>query len=308
MIVKSLFGRRRCLGFSVVALAFTLSTAALPAAAQINLSDIVAGGNGDGLGWTPEDDVDVGGGKFAAINLDNGTFMTRAEIDQFHDYTVEGDGFNPSPSAGAPFARPDDTEEVEGGRFIDSVFFLSSLDVALNQEGVSFPYLAGDEWPTSWNHVLSNRTHYIDQGYEDIFAGGTTDWETGIGLHASAGITFDLDAIREEHGADKVVSFSTFVGVDRCGGLLNSYIIFSDEDGIIDDPNVSGWSRQALIKPPESGMRSRGKSYRSSEDTRMGLAPPPSPRPKRSPPPPSRLWGHTPTKRSPQRYWAVTRS
>jgi len=221
----------------VVALAFTLSTAALPAAAQINLSDIVAGGNGDGLGWTPEDDVDGGGGKFAAINLDNGTFMTRAEIGQFHDYTVEGDGFNPSPSAGAPFARPDDTEEVEGGRFIDSVFFLSSLDVALSQEGVSFPYLAGDEWPNSWNHVLSNRTHYIDHGYEDIFAGGTTDWETGIGLHASAGITFDLDAIREEHGADKVVSFSTFVGVDRCGGLLNSYIIFSDEDGIIDDPN-----------------------------------------------------------------------
>ena len=234
-MLRSFLSRRGLLEFSISAL--LVACWLTPISAQINLSDIVAGGNGDGLGWTPDDDLDLGGDKFAAVNLDNGTFMTRAEVDPFHNNTTDQDGINPSPCEGAPFAFPDDTEEVDGGRFIDSVFLLNSLDVALNQEEVTFPYLAGDEWGNSWNHILSNRTHDIDKGREDIFAGGNANWETGIGIHSAAGITFDLDAIREEHGADKVVSFSTFIGADRCGALINFYVIFSDADGVIDDPN-----------------------------------------------------------------------
>ncbi len=208
-----------------------------PTLAQINLSDIVAGGDGRGLGWTQDDDIDFGGDKYAAVNLDNGTFMTRLEVDGFHNGTVDTDGVNPSPCEGAPFSDPTATGDVPGGEFIDSVFFLPNLTVPLNSAGITFPYKAGDEWGNSWNHVLSNRTHDIDKGREDIFAGGSANWETGIGIHASAGITFDLDAIREEHGAENVHSFSTFIGADRCGALINFYVIFSDDEGIIDDPN-----------------------------------------------------------------------
>ena len=80
----------------LVILALGLALWATPASAQLNLSDIVAGGDGSELGWTPEDDIDAGGSKYAGVNLDNGTFMTRLEIDPLHgntfDLVRQGDG------------------------------------------------------------------------------------------------------------------------------------------------------------------------------------------------------------------------
>ena len=107
---RSLLSRRRWLEFSLSALLVACWLA--PVSAQINLSDIVAGGTGEGLGWTSDDDVEFGGEKYAAVNLANGTFMTRSETDLFHNGTTDTDGINPSPVEGAIFEFPRDFDEV----------------------------------------------------------------------------------------------------------------------------------------------------------------------------------------------------
>ena len=181
----------------------------------ISVADFVAGGDG------------TGSGEFAAVSTDAGTFLTREVVDTFHNDTADTDGINPSPAE---------------SKFIDSVFFLTDAIFPINSAGVEFEFRPEEPWPNSWNHILANKTHDIDKDppIEEIFAGGM-EWATGVGVHASAGITFDLSEIRAEHGNAAVHTFSTFAGNDNCGGGgdITLYIIYSDGQGIIEDDQAA---------------------------------------------------------------------
>src|SRR5690606_17963177 len=178
----------------------------------IDLGDIVAGGDGTGTG------------SFAAVNIDSGFFLDRTTVDGLHADSIDTDGINPSP--------------VVDSDLIDSVFFFSGDFSPINLEGVLFEFLLDEPWTGSYNHILANKTHDIDKGIEDVIAGGTT-FDAGIGIHASAGITFDLEALRDTHGESAVGTLHTFAGVDGCGGNISLYVIYSDDEGIIEDPNAN---------------------------------------------------------------------
>ncbi len=212
----------------------TLLCSSIPLHAQdgefINLADIVAGGDGRGLGGGANADR-----VFTAVNIDTGTFLTETEVEAFHRNTSDEDGINPSP--------------VEESDSIDSVFFMSQDILPINSAEVEMTWEPGDPAAGSWNHILSNFVHQLDAGDRGIEAASRRDFETAIGIHAAAGVTFDLEAIREEHGKDAVHTFSTFAGMNSCGGCgaIRLYVIYSDEDEILEDDNAEVqpyWSLQ----------------------------------------------------------------
>src|SRR5690606_11788278 len=62
---------------------------------------------------------------------------------------------------------------------------------------------------------------------------------TAIGLHASMGITFDLDRLRARHGAEAVGCFSAFFGLDDCsiGRVRLLAMVSNDTEGVTDIRN-----------------------------------------------------------------------
>jgi hypothetical protein len=118
---------------------------------------------------------------------------------------------------------------------------MNTTTVAINSAGVEYTFSDVDPNPGSWNHILSNITHDIDKGVGNIRVAGQQPFATGMGIHASAGVTFDLNAIRAKFGAQKVKFLSTLLGVDGCGlgdpncGEVNLYIIYSTEDEVLDE-------------------------------------------------------------------------
>ncbi len=100
-----------------------------------------------------------------------------------------------------------------------------------------YKFIDGDSGGVSWNGILSNNTHDRDKTTPDnrsVFVGGDDAFATGVGVHASAGITFDLAAMREVYGADSIDIVTGTVGIDQCTcALANLYIIFSDDTGVV---------------------------------------------------------------------------
>lgn len=196
------------------------ATAVIRVTDFIDLGDVVAGGDGKGSGGG-----DRGERDFTAVNIDTGVLMTEEQILMTFNLGSDTDGINPSP--------------VEESEFIDAVFYMNDLTTAINLANTMFEWEDGDPDPGAWSHIYSNFTHRLEAGERIINAGGRIDWETAVGIHSAAGITFDLDALRAEHGAQAVHTFSTFAGMGPgdCGeSVARFYVIYSNEDGIVPDP------------------------------------------------------------------------
>ena len=81
--------------------------------------------------------------------------------------------------AGQSFALPPDTE-VAIGRSPDCFVRIQGRDISRCHATLV---------PSGKGHILKDATHDIDKGITDIWAGGQSDWISGVGIHASAGIT-----------------------------------------------------------------------------------------------------------------------
>ena len=179
----------------------------------IDLGNIVRGGNGT-------DDFLV----FDAIDPRSGVFVNGGIDGTIQETDVEGDGLNPSP--------------VKESDFVDSVFFIGPTDnpdaetfaQEITQSGVSFDFPNADAIGTGWNYIQANANGGITDG--PMLVGDQT-FDRGLGVHSSMGITYDLDALREEHGAGAIATFSTFWGMDACDGDVNLYAILSDDGGVL---------------------------------------------------------------------------
>jgi len=181
--------------------------------ADILLSDVVAGG--DGSGNAPPENW--------GINPDYGTFVDFNSIHITHAIFNTGDN---------PQAVPDEVSP-----YIDSVFIIEEVPMAINSAGVIFEFSPGDAntAKNTWDHILKDRTTDVDKGYEDVWTNNQV-YQHGVGMAGSAGITFDLDALREEHGGENVGFFSAVVGQDRCGTAgINDYVVFSDDLVVFDE-------------------------------------------------------------------------
>ena len=187
----------------------------------IFLGDIVGGGTGRG-----DKDPDIW-----AIDTDLGVFRTSAELLGILNHnTVDTNGVNPEP--------------VPDSDLVDSVFFFTTTAgvpiTSLGAAGPKYDFRAGDENANAWDWILSNLTNDVDKGPGNVIC-GNVKYTTGVGIHASSGVTFDLEAIRAEHGEDAVVYLSVVCGTDQCGAgvannnTVNLYIIYSDEASVIVD-------------------------------------------------------------------------
>ena len=201
----------------------------------IHLGDIVGAGDGTGTADGIIIGVDPRSGLFAEIPIDG----------HLYEGDPEGDGLNPSP--------------VEDSEFIDSVFIIGERDpgAAANvpvggppivQEltadgGVTFEFPSQEGFGSSWNHILANGG-VIDGA---CLVGGQV-YERGVGVHAAGGITFNLDSIREVHGDDAAGTFATVAGMDACGGNVNLYVIYSNDDAVLGSTvvNATGNSGESL--------------------------------------------------------------
>ncbi|MBI4603023.1 MAG: PKD domain-containing protein [Planctomycetes bacterium] len=213
----------------------------------IFLGDIVGGGDGSGT-KAPE----IGG-----VRLDMDQFLATDEIPPENNRSSDvDDPATPDDESQIPFqiiesiVHPNypDIDLTTASDFIDGTFFIPVPTVQINTAGVEFEFAPDDPQPDgSWNHILSNVTHDIDKGVGNIRVAGKEPFATGVGVHASAGVTFDLNAIRAKYGAEKVKNLGTLAGVDGCGagnvncGLVNLYIIYSTENEVLTDFT---WAKQ----------------------------------------------------------------
>lgn len=204
--------RRAGLSLLLVALAHPVL-----AGERIRLEDIVAGGDGTGTAPSGNTGIDPATGAFTTGYVEGRISDT--------------DGINPSPVAGSPY--------------IDSVFFLQGkVPTAedgcggcfvqyITQGGVQL-WLDDSLWSeTGWNYILKDRVGGVTP--PGIVVGNVESFTTAIGIHSSMGITFDLEALRERHGASAVGCFSTFWGMDSCAtGQVGMMAMVADSSAITD--------------------------------------------------------------------------
>ena len=168
----------------------------------IDLGNIVGGG--DGLRTTTP--------RYSGVDPRDGSFESAG----FEARIFDNDG-----SHTAPGPSP----------YIDSVFFLRS-PTTITRSGVSFTPPAADVTGSAWNWILKDRVGGIST--PGIRVGPATSFTTSLGIHSSMGVTFDLDALRAEHGASNVRCFSTVWGMDDCStGDINLHAILSNDSGLI---------------------------------------------------------------------------
>jgi hypothetical protein len=114
---------------------------------------------------------------------------------------------------------------------------MTAATMPINSSGITYAFAATDVitlGAPSYGYILRDVTHDIGGGTTEIWAGGLNDWVSCVGVHAAAGITYNLAELRKVYG--DLTSVSCFAGVDQCGSaLLNLYVIFSDDGGIIGD-------------------------------------------------------------------------
>lgn len=181
----------------------------------IDLNDVTAGG--DGKGTAPAENV--------GVNPADGTFVQ----------TYLDGRLNETPGTANP-------EGVADSDFIDSVFFIGptgdpDADVytqAITLSGIGFDFPNADAIGTGWNYILRDANGGEGPNLSPPVTVGRYDYTRGVGIHSACGITYDLDLLREVHGADAVGTFVTAWGMDNGPGNVNLYaILSSDADGII---------------------------------------------------------------------------
>jgi beta-glucanase (GH16 family) len=169
----------------------------------IDLGDIVGGGSGDPRTPSP----------YAGIHPDTGAFSDDLGLNG-----VSPTGANPEPVAAS---------------LIDSVFLLTADTLAVNTAGTRFGFPQGDSSPGSWD-LIANLVEpdgprgFLEMGPRGVFT-------HGIGIHASSGVTFDLDAIRASSGAQRVAFFSAHAGEGslQAGGTVRCHALLAGADGAL---------------------------------------------------------------------------
>ncbi len=176
----------------------------------VDLGEIAAGG--DGTADNPPDPFNLG------IDIDTGLFGTA------HLGTVtDTDGENP---------KPVDTQEALGYDFIDSTFLMLADSQVISTEGEVFEFPLGESYANGWDLIL--RAAEADwTPYGRIGLGPLGEVSRGVGVHASAGITFDLASLREAHGAENISFFSVYAGEGSLqpAGTVNCHVIMTDGAG-----------------------------------------------------------------------------
>ncbi len=213
------------------------------AAGPIDLGDVTAGGDGSGNAPAENTGIDPRNGRFTTNTIDGPLLET----------DPAGDGRNPSPGA---------------SEYVDSVFFITGTPIpggvlpqAITRSGVTFQFAFGDSGATaaggtsgggSWNYILRDRNGGVST--LPVRVGGREGFASAVGIHAAAGITYDLAALRKRHGASSVGCFSAFWGLDDCAaGDVNLYaILSSDATGVLTvrSAQLSGGSG-AFLEPLE---------------------------------------------------------
>jgi hypothetical protein len=191
-----------------------LGASLLPLAAQeLRLEDITAGGDGSGNAPAAHTGVDPRNGQFTTGYLSGRIFDA---------------GLNPAP--------------VPGSTFIDSVFIIAAAGACeepclpfyqqVTQSGIRAELGRDNGTGSGWNFILKNRNGGVSDA--GIRVGGA-GFETAVGIHASMGITYDLEALRARHGDAAIGCFSTFWGMDDCAiGEVELFAILSnDTDGVL---------------------------------------------------------------------------
>ncbi|HOW70797.1 MAG TPA: lamin tail domain-containing protein [Phycisphaerae bacterium] len=188
-------------------------TLAIVPTTSIDLGLIVGGGDGISSDLHP----------YAGINMIDGQF------EPTHYNGGVGDGSTlPQPVPAPPGSNFD---------LVDSVFILHS-DVAINQAGVRWgtanwtnpidPFGYG-----SWDFILNNTEPGDARPLRLRENGQTVEYTAGLGIHSSAGITFDLGAIATYANVEVL----RFVG--KCGvhaeapGSVEGFVIFSDDTSVL---------------------------------------------------------------------------
>ena len=183
----------------------------------INLADMVGGGNGFGSG-----------------KLERGIYPYTGEfIDNFHWYNSEGTMQEPIYA------------EVAGSEFIDCVFVPdgSKGPIRVSTEGDMF-YGCVDTGGDCWGSIQNGGIHYHEGNIKrhELSLGGIkygTKENFALFMHASQGVTFDLDKIRESIPGFKIDGFSSLCGV--------SETVYADE--YMSEEQIKG--RNALEVEPE---------------------------------------------------------
>jgi hypothetical protein len=206
---------------------------AVVSAQGLDLGDITAGGDGTG----------TANPAVVGIHPDTGVLDTA-----FNDAPIGiGDGMALTAVDNA--ASP----------FIDAVFLIATASMPINSAGVTFEFPPQDllDPPQTWGQILKDR---IGGELTPIAIGGTA-FEHGVGIHAVAGITYDLDALRAAHGEDAVGEVRAFAGKgdsafpDCAPGMVTTYVILSDDAQVLDAAShrtSSGGRQIRLPIPPEA--------------------------------------------------------
>src|SRR5262245_39044732 len=209
-----------------VALLFSmvcLGHGSVPGQQYIRLEDLVGGG--DGSGNAPPANT--------GIDPRTGTFVTS----YFGGQIFDADGVIPTSVPASPY--------------LDSVFFLSGgtpfcpggicaglYRQPITQSGVTAIMSDSHALGYGWNFILKDHNGGVSG--PGVRVGGAGHYTTSIGLHASMGITFNLDELRRKHGDGAVGCFSTFWGMDDCpSGYLELMAILSNDAGVLDSRSSS---------------------------------------------------------------------
>lgn len=218
----------------IAAFAAVLQGRARSPAEEIDLGDLAAGGDGRGT-------------------ADPAIFGIHPDAGVLNDFFLDGgigiaDGMALQPVE-------DSTSE-----FIDSVFIIDQPDMPINTAGVAFSFPPEDLLgvPQTWGQILNKR---IGGEVTPLAIGGVA-FERGVGIHSVAGITYDLDVLREAFGPDGAGLAKAFAGVGdsafagcRGAGWVTAYLILSDGAEIIGSAShrtAAGGRWLALPIPPHA--------------------------------------------------------
>jgi hypothetical protein len=173
----------------------------------------------------------AGGGDGVSDGLD-----TYAGINQL-DGQFEPNGYNGPVGDGGTLPQSVPAPPGAAYDLVDSVFLLNG-DVAINQAGVRWG-VANWTNPTdpfeamAWDFILDNAEPGNARPLSLYENGQIVEYTNGLGIHASAGITFDLSAIAA-HAAAKPLRFQAKFGTyPSCGGAVEGFAIFSNDTSVL---------------------------------------------------------------------------
>ncbi|HLU49927.1 MAG TPA: NPCBM/NEW2 domain-containing protein, partial [Planctomycetota bacterium] len=192
----------------------------------VELGSIVAGG--DGVEPPPAGNI--------GINADTGAFIQA----RLNGDVTEANGLNPMPVDGL--------DGSSDSPYIDSVFIMTTgIGQVINTAGVVFDFDAGDV-AQGWEGILDGRE---PGGPDSLRFGPLGPYTSGLGIHAAQGITYDLDALRVRHGAERIRHFSALLGEAGDGvapaGNVNAYVVLSSEEGVLKSATVRALTDEAVL-------------------------------------------------------------